>query len=433
MNLVLCLESFRVDGTVGLFLRIARHFVTRGYRIRVFGADGPLIEAFRSVGAQVRICDGLARESRQSMQDAILQMREAFEAERPDAIVAAAARPFPAAEAAVSGSIPVFYFVLSSDLFAETEGPLVAAAAKADRVLALSILDARVHGAYFDFDAAKVLVCPIPIEPPLTYERAAAREQLDAMSDEIVALTVGRLDDDRIASIPPFLTAVARLRGNGIPIRAVVVGDGTHMNAMRALGGPDVTFTGTLFDLDPLYAAADVYCGEGTTKHEATVRAIPTLVTAAQARLKASDRVLHINGIQSSPTTSIEPCSIIPTMSFEDALTLIASDLNRFKKLATQAAARILREHSTERFMDWLLDVLSGSPRSVVPVDTAGGDPLVIDADRRQFQRAAETVCLEPERYALTSRSPIPWDWFCELDSSCWAAVALAARRNSVS
>lgn len=432
MNLALCLESFRVDGTVGLFLRIARHFIGDGHRVRAFGADGPLARSFYLAGAHVNICNGLARGSSQAMQDVVAELGSAFQAEKPDAILAVAERPFPVAAAAAADSVPTFYFLLSSDLFATTEGPLVVQAAAAGRVLALSILDAREHADHFRFEATDVLICPIPIEPSIPFERLSVRKELGIENEEVVALTIARLDVDRIASIPPFLAAIRRLRQSGLRIRAVVVGDGTHASKMRALADSEVIFTGTLLDLEGAYAAADIYCGEGTTKHEATVRAIPTLVTAAQARLGVPDRLLHLNGIQSSNTTSIEPCSIIPTMSFESALTLVATDLERFKRLASHAAERILLEHESGRFMRWLGDVLCGNCHSVIPVAATAGEALVIDAEREQFLHAAEKVRFEPERYALRSRGLIPWGWFCDLDPACWGAVANSARRDLI-
>jgi hypothetical protein len=430
VNLALCLEQLRVDGSVGLFLRIARHYLDAGHRVRVFAGDGPMAEAFRSAGARVEIFAAMSPQSDVPRAEAVARLQEAFAADRPDAIVAVAVRPFPLADEASGGTIPTYYFVLSCDLFAD-DVAAVRRASATSRILACAILDARVHAECFGFDPALVLASPLPIEAAAPMAGTEGRRRLAVRQEERVVLTVVRLDDDHIAYVTPLLGAIDQLRRAGLPLRAVVVGDGSRASEIRASAPRDTIFTGTILDLNPLYAAADIYCGEGTSKHEATVRGIPTLVTAGQTHPDLADCALHLNGIQSSSTTNIDPCSVIAPLPLATAIALVAEDLPRFKVLGAHAARRILRDHDVQRFMHWLDRVLIGDRRSDVSPVLDEGELLTIDAARSELQVAARTVRIEPSRYALRSRAPIPWEWFYTLDPASWPAVADSARRRA--
>lgn len=92
--------------------------------------------------------------------------------------------------------------------------------------------------------------------PPTADERFAARERFGVDDDEILAVVVGALSKEKRVELA--IRAVAELPG----VRLLVVGEGDRRAQLEKLGsealGKRVAFTGTLTDVRPAYAAADV-------------------------------------------------------------------------------------------------------------------------------------------------------------------------------
>ena len=92
--------------------------------------------------------------------------------------------------------------------------------------------------------------------PPTSDERTAARERFGVDDDEVLAVVVGSLSKEKRVDLA--IRAVAELEG----VRLLVVGEGDCRTQLEKLGsevlGERVEFTGTLADVRPVYAAADV-------------------------------------------------------------------------------------------------------------------------------------------------------------------------------
>jgi glycosyltransferase involved in cell wall biosynthesis len=110
--------------------------------------------------------------------------------------------------------------------------------------------------------AANVVVVP-PAGPPPAPDRSAdeVRRMHDIGSGELLAVAVARLHPQK--DLPMFLGGVASARARGVPVRAVIVGEGPEESALRAhaatLGIADaVAFTGPRPNAADELAAADV-------------------------------------------------------------------------------------------------------------------------------------------------------------------------------
>ena len=92
--------------------------------------------------------------------------------------------------------------------------------------------------------------------PPTSDERSAARKSFGVDDDEILAVVVGALSKEKRVDLA--IRAVAELES----VRLLVVGEGDCRTQLEKLGsevlGERVAFTGTLTDVRPVYAAADV-------------------------------------------------------------------------------------------------------------------------------------------------------------------------------
>ncbi|MEU3454307.1 glycosyltransferase family 4 protein [Micromonospora sp. NPDC006766] len=111
---------------------------------------------------------------------------------------------------------------------------------------------------------------------------------LDA--DDIVLVTVSRLVEFlKLEGLRRTVQAMAVL-GRDMPLRFVIVGDGTARRDLEglaaetndALGRPAVVLTGALVDPRPAYAAADVVVGMGGSSLRALAFAKPTVVVGEQ-------------------------------------------------------------------------------------------------------------------------------------------------------
>ncbi len=90
--------------------------------------------------------------------------------------------------------------------------------------------------------------------------RHAVRARLGISESEVVFLFVGH--DFRRKGLAPAVRAVRRLKGEGLPVRLLVVGGGRYGRSATGPGGPSdlaVVQVGSVDDTVPYYAAADAY------------------------------------------------------------------------------------------------------------------------------------------------------------------------------
>lgn len=135
---------------------------------------------------------------------------------------------------------------------------------------------------------AEVLLPPIDVHlnAPEAVDPRPFRQQTALRDDELVLVTVSRLDTSMKAEgIHRTIDAVSALAASA-PVRFVLVGDGdaradiAHHAALAndAAGREIVTLTGPLLDPRPAYAAADVVIGMGSSALRGMAFAKPVLI-----------------------------------------------------------------------------------------------------------------------------------------------------------
>lgn len=140
---------------------------------------------------------------------------------------------------------------------------------------------------------AELLLPPVDIQlnAPDAVDGATFRQQCGIAKDEILLVTVSRLVDSmKGESLDRSIDAVRSL-GRHLPLRLLIVGDGTararigkladEVNA--ELGRPAVLLVGALLDPRPAYAAADIVLGMGGSSLRAMAFAKPVIVTGERA------------------------------------------------------------------------------------------------------------------------------------------------------
>ena len=125
--------------------------------------------------------------------------------------------------------------------------------------------------------------------PPSLDRRNATRTALGLGADDVVVATVARLYPDK--GVWDVVSALALARAEGVPLRALIVGDGPEGESLRAhvatIGvAPHVQFVGARSDIPELLAAADLFVlasrtreGFGIALAEAMAMSLPVVGT----------------------------------------------------------------------------------------------------------------------------------------------------------
>lgn len=124
--------------------------------------------------------------------------------------------------------------------------------------------------------------------PPAAEERQRIRAELGLRGDDVVLITVASLKP--LKQIDVLLRAAARLSQAGIPVRVVVVGDGSERAALESLAAQlglaeRVWFAGLRDDVERLLQASDVFVLASRTEAfpnvvlEAMATALPVVTT----------------------------------------------------------------------------------------------------------------------------------------------------------
>jgi hypothetical protein len=420
-----------MDGTVRFVYRQARWLNEHGFRTAVFGGDGVLRAEFERAKIPFTVVPALSadvpQEASMRDRDTLIAAASGF-----DAIVATASRPFPFVFEALGRRSAIIYDVLSCDLFASGENALesVRWAAERGHIIAHSKIDACAHLARFGGDPHSVRIAYLPIdEPPQVDadERQALRADLGIAADDKLVLTATRLDDDHVRFVLPLARAVDRLRSGGRSVRLVVVGDGACRADVERDAPPLTRFTGTRFDLDRLYAACDLYCGEGTTRLEAAARAIPVIATGGQTHADASLACM-LWGMHSTPDTDERSNTIVPQISFDEAITLLLDDTALARRAAQRALLQTRSRHGIDSYMGFLTALIAGNaPAGPVEItNRRAARHLHIDGDA-ELPAAARTIAAGDGDIGVSSATPISWRAFGALADEEWPIVAGAS------
>jgi hypothetical protein len=409
-----------MDGTVRLVYRQARWLNEHGFRTAVFGGDGVLRAEFERAKIPFTVVPALSadvpQEASMRDRDTLIAAASGF-----DAIVATASRPFPFVFEALGRRSAIIYDVLSCDLFASGENALesVRWAAERGHIIAHSKIDACAHLARFGGDPQSVRIAYLPIDEP--------RADLGIVADDKLVLSATRLDNDHVRFVLPLARAVDRLRSCGRRVRLVVVGDGACRTDVEREAPPLTRFTGTRFDLDRLYAACDLYCGEGTTRLEAAARAIPVIATGGQTHADASLACM-LWGMHSTPDTDERSNTIVPQISFDEAITLLLDDTALARRAAQRALLQTRSRHGIDSYMGFLTALIAGNaPAGPVEItNRRAARHLHIDGDA-ELPAAARTIAAGDGDIGVSSATPISWRAFGALADEEWPIVAGAS------
>ena len=205
---------------------------------------------------------------------------------------------------------------------------------QAERDELAAFLAAEAHG--------RLVVVANGVEPRPAFtsaERERARAALGIPDAELVALFAGQLEPRKEPLVA--VAAANRAREAGLPIVLLVAGDGPLRRAVSARAGASVRVLGFRADLDPLYAAADVFVlpsrreGMSMALLEAMARGLPAVVANAPGNAEAVGRAGLV----------VEPGAAALAAGIE-----AATDAGLRERLGAAARARIEHELNAERF-----------------------------------------------------------------------------------
>jgi glycosyltransferase involved in cell wall biosynthesis len=230
----------------------------------------------------------------------------------------------------------------------------------ADRLLTVCHAFARQLATDTGVPVAKIAVQHNSIRPrPLASPEGAqaVRSKLGIAPDEFMLLAVGRLSKEKAHL--DLLAALARLRETNreLKCKLVIVGDGPERGtleaAVRSTGIKlDVIFTGQENDVQPFYAAADVFV---LPSHSEGSPNVLLEAMAANIPIVATD----VGGVPEIVKNN-ESALLIPANDPQAMAAAIASVLNDqdlARRLTTNSAALIANQFTPERYVRGLVGI----------------------------------------------------------------------------
>ena len=204
--------------------------------------------------------------------------------------------------------------------------------------------------------------------------RRAVRRWLGVDEGTLLLLIVAH--NFLLKGVPTLLQAMARLTAQGCPVHLAVVGGKRlrpyERTAARLGAGDTVTFTGTVRDTVPFYAAADVYVHP--TFHDAC--SLVVLEALASGLPVITSR---LNGAAELLTEGVEGYVISDPANVDELLVRLEPmfDSSRRNEMG-QAARRLALEHTLERNVSEVLSVYE----EVISRREAGGRRAMLPAPK---------------------------------------------------
>ena len=196
---------------------------------------------------------------------------------------------------------------------------------------------------------------PHPVASPA--EAETLRSKLGIGADESVVLAVGRLSKEK-AHID-LLAAFARLRETNpeLMCKLVIVGDGPERRTLEAVARstgikPDVIFTGQENDVQPFYAAANVFVlpshseGSPNVLLEAMTANLPVVATAVGG-------VPEI--VENNESALLVPANT--SQAIAAAIARVLSDQNLARRLTTNSAALVASRYAPAQYARSLIEI----------------------------------------------------------------------------
>lgn len=439
MNIGLLTEMMNVGGASAVVLRQARWLKAHGHSVVVLSAGGALLDEL--TGSNIpHITMTSFEPGKQFTPEQLIRegamLQRAISEYHLDCIVAQAQWPFPFAAVAAAGAIPVFLDLLSPVYWVPKTAEGVAAvqsAAMDGRIIATAVTTAQAFGQAYAFDPRLAHITNVPIQasPSPERSRAEVRKSLGIDEDEFVVITVARLDADRAPMILPLARAVEALSSRARRLRCVVIGDGTHAQALRAQAPASTVFTGFRRDLADLYHASDLFCGEGSVVQDAAAAGLPSVITCATVYPQLADRAFSIFGLHIVDHFFVAPSSVVEPVAIQEALSLLLENAEQRNIIARAGKSCFEAYWAMDPVMTQRLGILanrhqkSGSPgacEAVIEIE-GGASPDV------QLAAALLAEIERPERFGIVSNAPVPWARLLSMPIENAQALSSAAHR----
>lgn len=439
MNIGLFSEMANIEGSAYHVVRQSRWLVENGHGVVMFSSGGTLEPLLAEMGIPHVRVDSV-RQGAQITVEALVadavRIERAVREYKLDAIVTYPAWPFPIAQAAVGDRIPVLHYILSPVYMVPptpTSVPMMQQAAREGRILGGVYDDCVPHAERFGFDMTTVRLKNLPLDDASarpTRTREEMRAELGVDDDEVLVFSACRLDADRFPFLQPMALGVAQLRQSGRKVRLVVAGDGTHGAQLREMAPDGTTYLGMRRDMPNLYAAADLFCGEGSTVMEASRAGLPAIMSCALTQPSYAEYAYAIFGIHVVDMFYWTSSNVIAPTPFAFALKLFVDDPALRKRIGENGRQIIIDDWGVESYMMWLMEIIRGGAASSQSVQHAD---MVVEMRGGRDADVARVAALLHERnetnVAVVAREAIPWDAYLALPIEHAKALTRAARR----
>ena len=439
MNIGFFSEMANVEGSAFHMVRQLRWMLANGHTPVMFSSGGSLEPLLEEMGvAHVRIASvkqNAQMTAEQACADGAALARAAAHYNL-EAIVTAPSWPFPLAQAAVGDLMPVYLQILSP-VYSIPETPqaveMLRRAANEGRVLANVYEDAVPHAQRFGFPMDRVRLQNLPMDDASARpqrSREEVRAQLGVARDELLILSACRLDADRFPFINPLAQGVQKLRQSGRNVRLMIAGDGSRAADLRAAAPEGTTYLGVRRDMADLYAAADIYCGEGSTVMEAARAGLPVIMTCALTQPQLAGYAYAVFGVQLVDQFWWRSNAVIAPAPFETALALFVDDPQLRRRVGDAGRRMVIEQWSVDEYMRWLLELVAGKNPPSLPVEHAECVIEIEGGAGDDFDRVAQVLAHLPERrIAVEARTAVPWDRYLAIPLEHARAMTRAARR----
>lgn len=425
MNIGLVTEMMNIGGAAAVVLHEARWLKAHGHGVVVASSGGVLVAELEREGIPHRTVASIEPGKPLVVEQLVADGGEIARTIADfalDAIVAQAQLPFPFAAAAAQGSkVPVYLDLLSPVYFIPKTAFALNAimqAAADGRIIAGASGAARAFAQFYGFDPLAPNVINVAIEPSPapTVSREQMRAELGVSEETQLVITVARLDKDRAPMILPLAHAVETL-APAHKTRLLVVGDGTEAQTLKAAAPPGVIFTGFRRDLANLYAASDLFAGEGSVVQDAAAAGLPAVITCATIYPQLADRAFAIFGMQIVDHFFTYPSNIVYPVPVAEALQILLEHPQLRAGIARAGADLVARHWHIDKVMEQRLAVLGGAritgngmSSCEAAITISGTEP----GDVTALARALAAV-ERPERFGVRALNAVPWDSYATL------------------
>ena len=204
---------------------------------------------------------------------------------------------------------------------------------------------------------ASVVGVEIPDEAAVSARRRAAREQLGVADDELLVLTIGRLDPRKSHEF--FVRAAGLVLREAPKTRFAIIGDGPLRNSLQteAAGLDGLEFLGERMDADRLVAGADVYVRPGVVEGFIGITALEAQASLVPViSFETEDVKLAIEDGQTGILVRRGDVHMMAA-----AIRTLLEDRTRSHQLAVAGRRHVTRLFSIEAIVDGLEEIYQGA------------------------------------------------------------------------